>query len=178
MKMSTAVETIKRMLDFAHRAMADAATGKHDQMHFVPDFGSHSMAWCLWHTVRVEDLIINRVIRHENPIWNEEWAKKTGLPLEGIGNPQTDEEAKKIVISDIEAFKQYQLVVWETTLAYLDTLSDGDLAEENPFGDHSETVSESISLHLLGHFNGHRGEMNYLRGMQGLPALLTKEGVH
>ena len=69
-------------------------------------------------------------------------------------------------------------MVWETTLAYLDTLSDGALAEENLFGDHTETVSESISLHLLGHFNGHRGEMNYLRGMQGLPALLTREGVH
>ena len=176
--MGQAVENIKGMLEFAHRAMADAATTSDEQLHFVPDFGSHSMAWCLWHTVRVEDLIINRVIRHENPIWNEELSSRTGLPLEGIGNPQTDEEAQKIRIKDVAAFREYQLLVWETTSNYLDGISDEDLAEENPFGDHTETVSHSISLHLLGHFNGHRGEMNYLRGMQGLPALLTKEGVH
>ena len=50
---------IKRGLDFAHKALADARNGSDEQLHFVPPNGSHSIAWCLWHTTRVEDLIIN-----------------------------------------------------------------------------------------------------------------------
>ena len=41
-----------------------------------------------------------------------------------------------------------------------------------------ESIDESISLHMLGHFNGHRGEMNLLRGMQGMDPLLMQEGTH
>jgi hypothetical protein len=42
----------------------------------------------------------------------------------------------------------------------------------------TERVDESITLHMLGHFNGHRGEMNFLRGMQGMEPLLQREGTH
>ncbi len=34
-------------------------------------------------------------------------------------------------------------------------------------------MSESIRLHLLTHLNGHRGEINLIRGMQGLPPLMA-----
>jgi len=55
--MST-IAFIKRALDFAHQALADARNGTDEQLHFIPPNGSHSIAWCLWHTARVEDLII------------------------------------------------------------------------------------------------------------------------
>lgn len=42
----------------------------------------------------------------------------------------------------------------------------------------TESVGESISFHLLGHFNGHRGEITTLRGMQGMPPILVQEGTH
>ena len=31
---------------------------------------------------------------------------------------------------------------------------------------------------MVGHFNGHRGEINILRGMQGMPTVLLVEGTH
>jgi hypothetical protein len=31
---------------------------------------------------------------------------------------------------------------------------------------------------MLGHFNGHRGEINALRGMQGMPTVLAAIGTH
>jgi hypothetical protein len=52
--MST-VDYIKNTLDFVHRALADARNGTDEQLHFVPEEGSHSIAWCLWHTARIED---------------------------------------------------------------------------------------------------------------------------
>ena len=56
--MST-VGFIQRSLDFTHAALVDARNGTDEQLHFVPDHGSHSIAWCLWHTSRVEDLIMS-----------------------------------------------------------------------------------------------------------------------
>ena len=97
---------IKRGLDFAHRALADARNGTDEQLHFVPPNGSHSIAWCLWHTARVEDLIINSRILKEPTIWNETWAKRTGLPADGLGVGQSDADAQKIHIDDMGAFVQ------------------------------------------------------------------------
>jgi uncharacterized damage-inducible protein DinB len=175
--MST-VAFIKRGLDFAHRALADARNGSDEQLHFVPDAGSHSIAWCLWHTARVEDLIINARVRGTDPIWNESWAERIGLPAEGFGTGQSDDEAREVRIKSMDAFAEYQEAVWASTAEFLDGASDADLEREVPAREGTETVSEAILLHMIGHFNGHRGEINTLRGMQDMPTVLAREGTH
>src|SRR5215468_1151333 len=106
-RMST-VGFIKRGLDFAHRALADACNGTPEQLHFVPENGSHSIAWCLWHTARVEDIIINGRARQSAQIWDESWANRTGLPFEGMGTGMSDEDALQVRIEDIDALRAYQ----------------------------------------------------------------------
>lgn len=176
--MST-VEYIRNALAFAHRALTDACNGTPEQLHFVPEGGSHSIAWCLWHTVRVEDAIIHGRARGASPVWNDEWAQRTGLPVEGNGNGMPDEQAREVRIADIEAFREYQQTVFRQTDEYLASIADEELAREIPRRDGStETLGEAISLHLIGHFNGHRGEINLLRGMQGMPTVLQREGTH
>ena len=172
------VEHIKWSLAFVHRALRDACNGTNEQIHFVPDFGSHSIAWCLWHTTRVEDMIVNVRIKETDPIWSEEWAKKTGLPFDGNGNGQSDDDAQKVTISSMENFIQYQELVWQSTADLLESITDADLSKEVKARTGTEQIDESISLHMLGHFNGHRGEMNFLRGMQGMDPLLVREGTH
>ena len=71
------IKHIKWSLDFVHRALRDACNGTDEQIHFVPESGSHSIAWCLWHTTRIEDLIVHFRIKETDPIWSEDWAKKT-----------------------------------------------------------------------------------------------------
>lgn len=172
------VDYIQQSLAFVHRALADARNGTPEQLHFVPQGGSHSIAWCLWHTSRIEDIIINSRIRKTPEVWNAQWAQRIGLPFEGTGNGQADEEAKAVQIKDMDAFAEYQEAVWRETAAFLDAASDADLEHEVPARNGTELAGEAISLHILGHFNGHRGEMNLLRGMQGLPTLLVHEGTH
>jgi len=172
------VDYIKNSLSFAHRALVDACNGTPEQLHFLPVNGSHSIAWCLWHTARVEDGVINRRARGAESIWNEDWAKRTGLALEGTGNGMTDQEAGKVRITDMEAFRAYQGAVFSQTEAFLDSIADEDLKRELPTRTGTETIGEAISLHMLGHFNGHRGEINFLRGMQGMPTVLQQEGTH
>ena len=175
--MST-VEFIKGSLDFAHRALADARGGTDAQLHFVPEHGSHSIAWCLWHTARVEDLIVNMRIRGESEIWNADWAERTGLPADGFGTGLSDEDSQKLRITSMEAFAQYQEAVFAQTAVYLDAATDADLEREVPARKGTETVAQALSLHMLGHFNGHRGEINTLRGMQGMPTVMAAQGTH
>jgi hypothetical protein len=173
------VDYIKNSLGFAHRALADACNGTSEQLHFVPPNGSHSIAWCLWHTARTEDLIINARSRRAPQVWNEQWAERTGLPFQGQGTGMTDEDAVQVRIKDMEAFREYQEAVWKQTAEYLDSMTPEEIEREIPTRDGgSETVGQGISLHMLGHFNGHRGEINMLRGMQGMPTVLQREGTH
>jgi uncharacterized damage-inducible protein DinB len=172
------VDFIKRGLDFAHRALADARNGTDAQLHFVPANGSHSIAWCLWHTARVEDLIVNTRILKQPAIWNAEWAKRTGLPVDGLGVGQSDTDAQKVHIDDMRAFAAYQEAVWAETARFLDRATEADLERQVPSRTGTESAGEAISLHLLGHFNGHRGEINTLRGLQGMPTVLAAEGTH
>ena len=173
------VEFIQRGVAFAHRALKDACNGTDEQLHFIPPDGSHSIAWCLWHTARIEDAIINQRARGIAPVWNEEWARRTGLPLDGNGNGQPDDEARAVRITDIGAFREYQEAVWAATNEFLEAATDDDLEREVPTrGGGTESIGEGISFHILGHFNGHRGEINLLRGMQGMPTVLVSEGTH
>ena len=173
------VEYIQNSLSFAHRALADACNGTPEQLHFVPENGSHSIAWCLWHTARIEDLIINARARQAPQVWNQQWADRTGLPFEGMGTGMSDDEAIQLRIKDIDAFRSYQEAVWKQTEDYLNSITIEDLQSERPTRDGgTETIGQGISLHMLGHFNGHRGEINLLRGMQGMPTVLQREGTH
>ena len=175
--MST-VQFIERGLAFAHNAFADARNGTDEQLHFVPEHGSHSIAWCLWHTTRIEDLIINMRVLKEPLVWNEDYAKRIGLPADGFGAGQEDEEAQQVHIADMQAFAEYQEAVWAKTASYLENANDEDLEVEVPAREGSESVGQAISLHMMGHFNGHRGEINTLRGMQGMPTALASQGTH
>ena len=175
--MST-VEYISNTLEFVHRALADARNGTDEQLHFVPENGSHSIAWCLWHTTRIEDMLVNVRFRGGSPIWNEEWAERIGLPGDGFGHGQSDEEAQQVRITSMDAFKEYQETVFAETAAFLDTASEAGLEREVPAREGTESIGQAISLHMLGHFNGHRGEINTLRGMQGLPTVMAAQGTH
>ncbi|MEP7215859.1 MAG: DinB family protein [Anaerolineaceae bacterium] len=175
--MST-VNYIQRSLAFAHRALTDARNGTAEQLHFVPEHGSHSIAWCLWHTARVEDLIVSARILRQPQVWDERWAERIGVPFEGFGTGQSDAEAQQIQLKDLAAFCEYQDAVWLKTDQLLASATDEELEREMPTRTGSETVGEAISLHMLGHFNGHRGEINTLRGMQGMPPVLVIEGTH
>ena len=115
--MSTAA-FIQRSLAFAHGALADARNGTDEQLHFVPPGGSHSIAWCLWHTARIEDLIINARIQGQPMIWDEEWAARTGLPFDGFGTGQSDDEAQQVQFP-ITMLAIYLTVWWTVLFAVL-----------------------------------------------------------
>ena len=68
-----------------------------------------------------------------------------------------------------DAFFEYVDAVWAATAEFLDGMTADDLDREITLGDRVEKLGSSISTHMFGRFSSHRGEINWLRGMQGLP---------
>ncbi len=91
--MSGTVGYIKDMLSFIQGGFRDAREGQtSEQLHYVPDGESHSVAWVLWHAARIEDLLVNGAWQGKPEIWREGgWAEKTGLPEKGFGTGQSTE---------------------------------------------------------------------------------------
>ena len=81
----------------------------------------------------------------------------------------SDEEAQQLRLTDRDAFFDYIDAVWATTMEFLDGLTPDDLDREVKLGERIEKLGSSISTHMVGHFNSHRGEINWLRGTQGTP---------
>jgi uncharacterized damage-inducible protein DinB len=174
----SSIDFMKQTLDFIHRGFRGAPEGLSDeQLHFVPEGQSHSIAWCMWHGVRIEDLFFQQVFQGKKSEFDSGgWAAKTGLPEKGFGTGQSTEDARAVRISSLDAFKQYQSTVAQLALEYLGSLSEPDLEREVKLGERTEALGQSINLHLVIHLNGHRGEINLLRGMQGFEPVLLNQG--
>ena len=173
-----ATDFMKQTLEFVHRGFRGAPEGLSlDQLHFVPEGQSHSIAWCMWHGARIEDLFFQQLFQGKPAEWDAGgWAAKTGLPEKGFGTGQPVEEAKTVRIADLAAFQAYQEKVAALAASFLDSITDADLGREVKLRDRSETLGESINLHLVIHLNGHRGEVNLLRGMMGFDPVLLNQG--
>ena len=174
----SAITYMKQSLAFIHGSYRQAADGlSPEQVHFVPEGESHSIAWVIWHGARVEDLIVQQLIKGVPQEWETGgWAARTGLPEKSFGTGQTTEEARAIRITDAEALAGYVNKVAALTQEFLSTSSDEDLEREIQVGQRTETVGQAINLHLVTHLNGHRGEINLLRGMMGFGPVLPNQG--
>lgn len=174
----SAVDFMVQTLEFVHRGFRGAPEGlSDDQLHFVPEGQSHSIAWCMWHGGRIEDLFFQQIFQGKPSEWETGgWAAKTGLPEKGFGTNQPAEEAKHVRITSLDAFRGYQSRVAELAGAYLAGVRDADLEREVKLGERVETLGQSINLHLVIHLNGHRGEINLLRGMMGFEPVLLNQG--
>jgi len=174
----SAIDFMAQTLEFVHRGFRGAPDGLSDeQLHFVPEGQSHSIAWCMWHGARIEDLFFQQIFQGKPSEWETGgWAAKTGLPEKGFGTGQPAEDAKRVCIASLDAFREYQARVAELASSYLSTLNEAGLEREVKLGERTETLGQSINLHLVIHLNGHRGEINLLRGMMGFDPVLLNQG--
>src|SRR5579884_106458 len=170
--MSTA-EYMRQSISFLQESFRSAGDGLTDeQLHWSPEGESHSIAWVMWHAARIEDMFVQRIFQGQPQEWDSGgWAARTGLPEKGFGTGQPTAEAKAVRIADRQAFAEYQAAVARGTNAFLDrgAADEGLLAQEVKLGERTERIGESITLHLITHLNGHRGEVNLLRGEMGFP---------
>ncbi|MGI8926863.1 MAG: DinB family protein [Tepidiformaceae bacterium] len=145
-----------------------------EHFNFRPREGGVSAFFSLWHYVRTEDNIVNYVTQSRPTVWLEGgYDTLFGLHRTSQGTGMTEEQANAVQIEDVAGWSEYQQRVWQATDAYLEGMSPAEFEERRvtikPLGEMS--LWDGIYGVCLSHGYRHVGEIEYVRGVQGLGGL-------
>lgn len=137
LKKATFPEGIAELLDLRKILMQEILTWKSfpkeifSAIPYLNAEGYHSktIAYSLWHIFRIEDIVVNSLIRREEQVlFAGDYGTKMGATIQTTGNElkgmEIAEFSKQL---DIDVLYQYILAVKETTDAWLKTLEYADL---------------------------------------------------
>lgn len=173
--MSTTHAILRSSLKSMHALLDKAVEGMTaDQFNFRPQEGGVSAFFSLWHYVRTEDNIINFVTQGKPTVWLEGgYHEAFGLPRNSQGTGMTEDEANAVLVHDVPRWLDYQQKVWEATDRYLANMSPQEFDQRQvtikPLGPMS--LWDGIYGVCLSHGYRHVGEIEYVRGVQGLGGL-------
>jgi hypothetical protein len=164
----TSLKSMHSLLDKA----VDGMTA--EQFNFRPQEGGVSAFFSLWHYVRTEDNIVNFVTQSKPTVWLEGGYNETfELPRNSQGTGMTEAEANAVQVKDVAKWMEYQRKVWDATDSYLASMSPEQFEERKvtikPLGEMS--LWDGIYGVCLSHGYRHVGEIEYVRGVQGLGGL-------
>ncbi len=168
-------ELLRTSLRSMHNLLDKAVEGMTaEQFNFRPQEGGVTAFFSLWHYVRTEDNIIQWVTQQKPTVWLEgAYDTHFGLPRTSQGTGMTEEQARAVVIQDVPSWLKYQSEVWASTDAYLSNMSpeefDTRTVTIKPLGPMS--LWDGIYGIGLSHGYRHVGEIEYVRGVQGLGGL-------
>jgi len=161
-----AKELILRSLEQSQQFLTNALDGlTQKEATWSPGPECNSIAFILWHTVRVEDRIINSMIQRGNELYEAEgWQKKLGTPAKETGGRYTVEQLQAWPVPKLEVLRGYANAVREKTLAFLNSVTPKKLSEV-PSTDRPDSVGASLGR-MSTEIAMHVGQIGYLRGMQ------------
>jgi hypothetical protein len=162
---------LKSMHSLLDKAVEDMTA---ENFNFRPQEGGVSAFFSLWHYVRTEDNIINWVTQQKPTVWLEGgYPERFDLHRTSQGTGMTEEQANAVQIHDVPGWMEYQQRVWKSTDDYLASMSPEDFNERRvtikPLGEMS--LWDGIYGICLSHGYRHVGEIEYVRGVQGLGGL-------
>lgn len=172
---ATAHSILRSSMASMHALLDKAVEGMTaEQLNFRPQEGGVSAFFSLWHYVRTEDNIINWVAQQRATVWlNGNYDEYFGLPRNSQGTGMTTDEANAVQIQDVAKWHEYQKAVWAATDTYLAAMSPDEFDSRKvtikPLGEMS--LWDGIYGVGLSHGYRHVGEIEYVRGVQGLGGL-------
>lgn len=108
------------MADFVCSQLSD------EQLREAPA-GHTSTVWLLWHLARVEDLIVNRILRERDEVFDREgWRQQLDIDERDVGTGNSDAELRALSERvDLRALREYRAAVGHETRAWA---ADADFA--------------------------------------------------
>ncbi len=158
-------ELILKSLEQSQGYLTRALAGlTQEETAWSPGAECNNIAFILWHTTRVEDLFVNRVIQRGKELYEAEgWQEKLGTPAKAFG--YTAEELQAWPVPKLEVLQEYVNSIREKTLALIQSLPEAKLSElarpdrpPDTIGAILGRMSTEIALHV--------GQIAYLRGVQ------------
>ena len=165
--------TLREQLTLAHKVLEDTVSGiNEEQAHWQPGGQAHSIAANYAHIVVQEDVIVNVLLKGGDPLFATTFAGKTGLsdipPLPSTELVKWQEWGEQLRL-DLETVAAYSQAVYNSTEAYLDTVTDDVLLQNIDTGFLGEMSKfELLNLTVLTNCNWHTGEISAVKGLQGL----------
>ena len=158
-------ELILSSLEQSHEYLTKALDGlSQEELAWSPAPECNSIAFILWHTTRVEDFFVNRVIQREKELYEaESWQDKLGTPFKAY--QYTEEELEAWPVPPLEVLQEYVRAVRDKTLALLRSIPTDKLFELARPDRPPDTIGA-----ILGRMSTetamHVGQIAYLRGVQ------------
>lgn len=138
-----------------------------DELAFRVDEDSNSIAWLAWHLTRVQDDHVADAAG-TSQVWSDDgWDRRFGLPFpaEETGYGQDADEVSAVRVPSGDLLTGYHDAVYQRTLRYLGTLSDGDLER---VVDESWNPPVTLGVRLVSVITDdlqHAGQAAYVRGL-------------
>ena len=153
------------------------------ELKWQPRPDANSIGLILFHAIRVEDIIMQR-IQDKPQLWeSEKWYQKFDKAADDGGAHYTAEQVAAFVVPELKELLTYAASVRKHTLEYLKQLKPSDFDRKvnlppppasvvTPSGSATSPrppvnpVVGSELMHLVTELAGHAGEISYLRGLQ------------
>lgn len=103
-----------------------------EQIRCIPRNCEHSVAWCIWHIARIEDVTIN-ILVGGNPqvISQNKWLERMNIKFCDTGNAMDDESMAELSATiDIKALREYRIVVGQKTHTIVQRLQPESLKQK------------------------------------------------
>jgi hypothetical protein len=173
-----AAHLLRAQLEGAHFCLERVVDGiTTEQAHWSPPGRAMPPGAIVAHVVVFEDLMVNGVLRRDQPLILGAWAGRAGLseapPLPGAGGaglPSWEAWSRRVQL-DMAALRAYAQAVYAATDSYLAGLDDEALAREldlSGMGLGTRTLAWTLSRVVLAHADMHAGEIAALKGLIGL----------
>jgi uncharacterized damage-inducible protein DinB len=160
-----AKELLLRSLEESQGYLTKALDGlSQEEAAWSPSHECNSIAFILWHTIRVEDFFVNRVVQRGKELYEaEEWQDKLGTPAKAY--QLTLEELRAWRAPKLETLREYANSVRQKTLAFLKSISPERLSEVLRPDRSPDSIGTTLG-HMSTEIALHVGQITYLRGMQ------------
>jgi len=164
-----------------------------DKLAIKPADGSNSIAWLIWHLARIEDVVVNSVVRGEDQVLiRDRWGPRVGVAETQIGTGFSDEEVADFSNRlDTGALIDYWVAVHQETQGWLKDAPLDILDSKPDLRERLESAPEVVSQQggwvlqlwggqatsfllrwtVIGHGYLHLGEMQAVRGQLGIKGL-------
>jgi uncharacterized damage-inducible protein DinB len=135
----------------------------------VPVAGANTIGWLVWHLARVQDHHVSELVGDEQLWVTGVWAETFGLEpaADDTGYGHDADDVARVRPESAEALLAYVDAVQARTVAYLDTLADGDL---DRVVDERWDPPVTLGARLVSVADDdiqHAGQAAYVRGLLG-----------
>jgi uncharacterized damage-inducible protein DinB len=158
------IDAFGRIREAVHEAVEGLSP---EELAYRVDPDANSIAWLVWHLTRVQDDHLADAAGTEQVWISEGWADRFALPLERLatGYGHGTDEVAAVRVPSAELLAGYYDAVHERTVAYLERLTDRDLAR---IVDESWDPPVSLGVRLVSVICDdlqHAGQAAFVRGI-------------